>query len=488
MITAIDYLLNKGWKISSDPRTYSNYPNSYGLRNFTQNGINYDSFCSGYHRAFDLYSNETNDVPAVTSGTVITSEDYGNFGGTVEIRDSNNNDWIYGHLQRGSLRFVKGDKVNQGDIVGLQGSSNYNDVKMSVHLHLQLRPKGTNLSDEIAEVCSGIPIEKYDISKLNQKMNKTDNGVKKMKIMLVSGHGYNDPGAVGNGTNERDFIREQIVDRVAKYLKIAGHSVTLYSKNQDMYQDTAFGEFRPDRNKYGIFWVKKQGYDVVVEFHLDASANPEVDGGHVVIGAGLAPDKIDTGIQAAIDKHVDVVYGISKRDDLAHPRIAKAIGLNYRLVELGFITNKGDMDYMKKNGEAFCKDIADAINGSEIKVPGDLPQIDEVKTVIKTASKVKNPPKKNPFPLNKYRGRSLDAYVMGRIDGLGAEVRKRTGSRTKGFSFNTKAGYDLKHGDVVYIFETHDGWGRIYTGESSGKGSNDWIWLERLTIDKVFKN
>ena len=39
---------------------------------------------------------------------------------------------------------------------------------MNAHLHLQLRPKGTNSKDEKLEVCSGIPIEKYDISKLNQ--------------------------------------------------------------------------------------------------------------------------------------------------------------------------------------------------------------------------------------------------------------------------------------------------------------------------------
>lgn len=33
---------------------------------------------------------------------------------------------------------------------------------------------------------------------------------KPKKIMIVAGHGYNDPGAVGNGTNERDFIRKYI--------------------------------------------------------------------------------------------------------------------------------------------------------------------------------------------------------------------------------------------------------------------------------------
>lgn len=93
-------------------------------------------------------------------------------------------------------------------------------------------------------MCSGMPIENYDISKLNQKLDQSNNkGAVKMsrKIMIVAGHGYNDPGAVGNGTNERDFIRANIVDRVANYLKQAGHTVAVYGKDQDMYQDTAYG-------------------------------------------------------------------------------------------------------------------------------------------------------------------------------------------------------------------------------------------------------
>ena len=60
----------------------------------TMLGINYDEFCGGYHRAFDLYNNSSGDIPAVTSGTVITSETHGNFGGTIEIRDANGNDWF----------------------------------------------------------------------------------------------------------------------------------------------------------------------------------------------------------------------------------------------------------------------------------------------------------------------------------------------------------------------------------------------------------
>ncbi|WP_414049762.1 N-acetylmuramoyl-L-alanine amidase [Macrococcus animalis] len=193
------------------------------------------------------------------------------------------------------------------------------------------------------------------------------------KIMLVSGHGYNDPGAVSGKYTERDLIREHVVDTVAKYLKLAGHKVSIYGKKQDMYQDTVYGLNKGNYKDYGIYWVKSQGYDICVEFHLDASLKPDVDGGHVIIGGGLKPDKIDLGIQAAIAKHVDALHGISARDNLGHPKIAKQIGLNYRLVELGFITNKGDVDVILNKGNAFCKDIADAINQKEIIIKKKAP-------------------------------------------------------------------------------------------------------------------
>lgn len=85
------------------------------------------------------------------------------------------------------------------------------------------------------------------------------------------------------------------------------------------------------------------------------------------------------------------------------------------------------------------------------------------------------------------RGRSLTAYFKGTVDYLGADVRKRTGNRSKGFKFTTRSGYSLAPGAVVYIFEIYNGWGRIYTGNASGHGSNDWIWLGRVKITQNFK-
>ena len=101
-----------------------------------------------------------------------------------------------------------------------------------------------------------------------------------------------------------------------------------------------------------------------------------------------------------------------------------------------------------------------------------------------TPTKVKKPstPARKPSTVNKNtnRGRSLKAHFSGRVDSLGAEVRKRNGSQRTGFNWNVKAGYSLKPGDLVYVFEVHDGWYRIYTGNLTGHGSNDWIWGGRV--------
>lgn len=187
----------------------------------------------------------------------------------------------------------------------------------------------------------------------------------KKKFVLVAGHGYNDPGATGNGTNERDFIRKNIIDNVAKYLRQAGHTVTLYDKKQDMYQDTAYGYNRGDKKKYGLYWVKnKLKPDGVIEFHLD-SAGPSASGGHVIKNA-YAADSIDKGLQKALEETVGTIRGITTRNDLLNANVAYSENINYRLIEMGFITSKKDMNYIKNNLQAFTKRLAEGIHGKEI--------------------------------------------------------------------------------------------------------------------------
>lgn len=187
------------------------------------------------------------------------------------------------------------------------------------------------------------------------------------KHLIVAGHGGRDVGAVGNGINERDFTRDEIVDRVAKYInQIDGHEAVVYNKKNNMYVDTQYGV------GYGMYWAKAQGFDTVTEYHLDAF-NKTASGGHVIVYKGFAPDSIDLGIRNILKKYVGVRYnhkghsGVSGRDNLLQVNVSADIGMNYRLVELGFITNPTDVRNIKNNVKAICKGMAEAITGGKVK-------------------------------------------------------------------------------------------------------------------------
>ncbi|RXS23246.1 CHAP domain-containing protein [Staphylococcus saprophyticus] len=207
------------------------------------------------------------------------------------------------------------------------------------------------------------------VSKAKDKISKpsTSKATSK-KILIASGHGYSDGGAEGNGTNERDFIRKYIAPNVQKYLKQAGHTVDLYGgskQDQNLYTDTAYGERIGNHKDYGMYWVHKQKYDIVVELHLDA-AGASASGGHVIISNQWPADKVDKDINNCLKATVGTIRGIDPRNDLLNANVAGRLGTNYRLVEMGFITNKNDMNYLKKNYEKFSKELASAINGKPI--------------------------------------------------------------------------------------------------------------------------
>lgn len=207
------------------------------------------------------------------------------------------------------------------------------------------------------------------VSKAKDKVSKPSTSkAKGKKILIASGHGYNDPGAVCNGTNERDFIRKYIAPNVQKYLKQAGHTVDLYGgskQDQNLYTDTAYGERIGDNKNYGMYWVHNQKYDAVVELHLDA-ASASSTGGHVIISNHWPADKIDKDINNCLKATVGTIRNIDPRNDLLNANVAGRLGTNYRLVEMGFITNKKDMNYLKKNYDKFSKELAGAINGKPI--------------------------------------------------------------------------------------------------------------------------
>lgn len=244
-----------------------------------------------------------------------------------------------------------------------------------------------------------VPVTKENIVSGDKKVNKK-------KILLVAGHGLgywsNDSGAAANGYTERDFIRKNIIPNVAKHLRDIGHDVHLYggsTMNQDLFQDTRYGEMVGNYSLYGMYWVARQKFDTVVEFHLDA-ASPKASGGHVIIGAGLVADTLDKAIQNTISNFIGVIRGIDPRNNLLNVNVAKQQGVNYRLVELGFITSVKDMNNIISQLHEYTLSIAEDIHGGKLK-PVKKPVKDKVKSTAKNVVKKVVQPKPKPVAAGK---------------------------------------------------------------------------------------
>lgn len=149
------------------------------------------------------------------------------------------------------------------------------------------------------------------------------------KVFVICGHGGTDPydpGACAGGHTEADLVR-----KLASRMKALGGSAVQVG-------DTSV-------NWYASNWISAgkcpKGVPVI-ELHMDSAA-ASAKGGHVIIRAGLAADDIDK----ACEKFIKGFFPgrsitLSKRSDLANPNRAYNMGVNYRLVECGFISNSGD--------------------------------------------------------------------------------------------------------------------------------------------------
>lgn len=182
------------------------------------------------------------------------------------------------------------------------------------------------------------------------------------KVLLIAGHGVNDPGAVGGGINERDTMRA-----LAKEIKsLIPDVVDVYDMTRDMFQDT---------NRGGGMYATK--YKEVIELHMDASKNTSVKGGHAIIYISYQPDGLDKRLVKAINDCFGIVQylqpnGISKRNNLLNLNVAAKRGISYRLLELGFITNADNRKAV--TGEQLkltARKLAEAIINREIHVESE---------------------------------------------------------------------------------------------------------------------
>lgn len=165
------------------------------------------------------------------------------------------------------------------------------------------------------------------------------------KYGLIRGHGYSDPGAVGNGTNERDFLTP-VVQRIAQYLD----NDIIYEISRDAFQDRTVVE-----------WAKSNGVEQVIEFHLDSGGND----GHVIVNDRYQADDVDKRCEQVVAKHFGS-KGIVGRTDLYNLNVCGDAGISYRLVEICPVTNTEDMQYFASHIDEVARDFAIAISGGGV--------------------------------------------------------------------------------------------------------------------------
>lgn len=172
------------------------------------------------------------------------------------------------------------------------------------------------------------------------------------KLFVICGHGAGDPGACGNGYQEAERVRA-----LGKRIKeLGGNTVTLGDVNRNYYADNGISNLTISKDYQ------------IVELHMDSAA-ASARGAHVIIKAGLNPDKYDT----ALAKFVSGMFPgrantISKRSDLANPARAYAKGYGYRLIECGFISSAEDVKIFNNGIDKLAKGILECFEMEQTTV------------------------------------------------------------------------------------------------------------------------
>lgn len=147
-----------------------------------------------------------------------------------------------------------------------------------------------------------------------------------MRLWVCCGHGAGDSGAVGGGYTEAERVRA--LGRRIK--ELGGDAVVLMDTSRNWYASRGFETVSIPKG------------DAVVELHMD-SAGAGARGAHVIYKAGFAPDAYDRElaeqVSALFPGRAKTLVG---RSDLLNCNVCARRGINYRLVENGFISDATD--------------------------------------------------------------------------------------------------------------------------------------------------
>lgn len=164
-----------------------------------------------------------------------------------------------------------------------------------------------------------------------------------MKILLISGHGDGDCGAVGNGYQEY-FLTREFTNALKRELK-AYVDIDIYDTSKNAYKEYKKGTFNIG------------AYDYVLEVHFNSFTSPKAHGTEIYVTSKEKGISVEKAILQRLSKYFKN-RGIVRRDDLAVIRTIKNKGISSALLEVCFISNANDMKTYQANKNAIIKSVA----------------------------------------------------------------------------------------------------------------------------------
>lgn len=164
-------------------------------------------------------------------------------------------------------------------------------------------------------------------------------------VFLSAGHSDSDPGACAFGLREADFAVE-FRNMVSFYLQRAGVTHGLDgsgTQNLPLSQSVKFAK----------------RYDIAVEFHCNASTNPDAGGSEALFAPGTL--RLADSLSAAVATSLVIKDRGPKPENAGqHHRLAfvQAGGV---ILELFFITNQKDVDQYNRRKWVAAKAVADVL-------------------------------------------------------------------------------------------------------------------------------
>lgn len=174
-----------------------------------------------------------------------------------------------------------------------------------------------------------------------------------MKILLISGHGAGDSGAVsqfGKEADETIYMVEEIRKTLSKFAQ-----VDLYPTSRNAYSDAKAGKLAVNFANYGY----------VLEVHFNACVNDtegdgRTTGTEIYVTTAEKTVGVETKIVQAIAAFGLKNRGVKKTNFTVIYR-AKAAGVSSALLETCFIDDKDDMNIYSSKKAQIAAAIANAI-------------------------------------------------------------------------------------------------------------------------------